>query len=172
MAMGFRRGDRVAVWATNIAEWVIAQFATAKAGIVLVNINPAYRTHELEYVLKQSETQGLLLIDSFKTSDYVRMFNEVCPEARDAKPGRIASENLPFLKSVVLLRGEKQGYMYSWEEMLKRGDELPDADLAEAQGGLDFDDHINIQYTSGTTGFPKGVVLTHHNILNNGYFIG
>lgn len=172
LAMGYKKGDRIAIWATNIAEWVIVQFATAKAGIILVNINPAYRTHELEYVLKQSEAQGLLMIDRFKTSDYSRMFTEVCPEAKGSKPGRINSETLPFVKSLVLLRGEKQDFMFSWDEMLEMGDEIPDAELAEVQGTLSFDDHINIQYTSGTTGFPKGVVLTHHNILNNGYFIG
>jgi len=172
LAMGFKRGDRVAVWATNIAEWVIVQFATAKAGIILVNINPAYRTHELEYVLKQSESQGLFLIDRFKTSDYVRMINEVCPEAKGSKRGKISSQNLPYLKSVVLLRGDKEDYMFSWEEILEMGDEIPDADLAAVQGNLNFDDHINIQYTSGTTGFPKGVLLTHHNLVNNGYFIG
>jgi fatty-acyl-CoA synthase len=172
LSLGYKKGDRVAIWATNVAEWVITQWATAKAGIILVNINPAYRTHELEYVLKQAEVQGLLLIDSFKTSNYVKMFNEVCPEAKESKPGKICSENLPFLKSVVLLRGDKQDYMCSWEEMLKMGDEIPDAVLCTVQQTLSFDDPINIQYTSGTTGFPKGVVLTHHNILNNGYFIG
>jgi Acyl-CoA synthetases (AMP-forming)/AMP-acid ligases II len=172
LSLGYKKGDRVAIWATNVAEWVITQWATAKVGIVLVNVNPAYRTHELEYVLKQSETQGLLLIDSFKTSDYVKMFNEVCPEAKGSKPGKICSESLPFLKSVVLIRGDKQDYMYSWDDLLRAGDEIPDAVLCTVQQTLSFDDPINIQYTSGTTGFPKGVVLTHHNILNNGYFIG
>jgi fatty-acyl-CoA synthase len=172
LSLGYKKGDRVAIWATNVAEWVITQWATAKAGIIMININPAYRTHELEYVLKQSEVQGLLLIESFKTSDYVKMFNEVCPEAKGSQPGKINSENLPFLKSVVLIRGNKQDYMYTWDEMLKLGDEIPDAALCTVQQTLSFDDPINIQYTSGTTGFPKGVVLTHHNILNNGYFIG
>jgi fatty-acyl-CoA synthase len=172
LSLGYKKGDRVAIWATNVSEWVITQWATAKAGIILININPAYRTHELEFVLQQSEAQALLLIDSFKTSDYIRMFNEVCPEAKGSKPGKINSETLPFLKSVVLLRGNKQDYMYSWDEMLKMGDEIPDAVLCTVQQTLSFDDPINIQYTSGTTGNPKGVVLTHHNLLNNGYFIG
>jgi len=174
LSLGLKKGDRLAIWATNIAEWIICQFATAKVGIIMVNINPAYRTHELEYTLKQSETEALFLIDRFKTSDYIGMFYQVCPEAETCKPGKISCENLPYLKTAVLIRGDKQPgmCMYSWEDVLKMGDKVHDDVLREPQEALDFDDPINIQYTSGTTGVPKAVVLSHHNILNNGYFIG
>ena len=153
LAVGAAKGDRVGVWAPNCAEWTVVQYATAKVGVILVNINPAYRTHELEYVLKQAGISRLFLAASFKTSDYVSMFDEVrasCPGVRDA-----------------YVFGQS-----SWDDLLARADEVAPEQVAEVQAGLTPQDPINIQYTSGTTGFPKGATLSHRNILNNGYFVG
>jgi fatty-acyl-CoA synthase len=152
MARGVERGDRVGIWAPNRYEWVVVQYATARIGAILVNINPAYRTAELEYALNQSGISFLLLARAFRTSDYAGMLGEVrgrCPGLREA---------------LVLEDG--------WEALLRDADRVSDEQLAERESKLQFDDPINIQYTSGTTGFPKGATLSHHSILNNGYFVG
>ncbi|HEY4026243.1 MAG TPA: AMP-binding protein [Candidatus Dormibacteraeota bacterium] len=152
MARGVRRGDRVGIWSPNRSEWVVTQYATARVGAILVNINPAFRTSELEYALHQSGTSFLVLAGRFRTTDYRAMLAEVrggCPELREA---------------LVLDTG--------WEALLRDGESVSDEALAEREAELQFDDPINIQYTSGTTGFPKGATLSHHSILNNGYFIG
>ena len=172
MGMGVEKGDRVGIWAMNHAEWVVIQFATAKIGAIMVNINPAYRTYELEYVLKQAEIQTLLLQGRFKTSDYVGMFYEACPEAYEQKPGRISVEKFPFLKNVIFMGNIPYNGTFTWDEFLEKADEITMDEVIERGESLTFDDPINIQYTSGTTGFPKGVVLTHHSVLNNGYIIG
>jgi fatty-acyl-CoA synthase len=172
IALGVRKGDRVAIWATNHPEWVIAQFSTALIGAVLVTVNPAYRTHELEYGLKNSEAQTLILIPRFKSSDYVEMVYAVVPEARTCAPGKLDSRSLPLLRNLVLIGGEKHEGMFSWKDFMELGRNVPDEDLAARGDDCDFDEVINIQYTSGTTGMPKGASLTHHNILNNGYFVG
>jgi len=172
MGMGVEKGDRVGIWAMNHAEWIVIQFATAKIGAIMVNINPAYRTYELEYVLKQAEIQTLILQGRFKTSDYVGMFYEACPEAYEQKPGRISSEKFPFLKNVIFMGNIPYNGTFTWDEFLEKADEITMDEVIERGESLTFDDPINIQYTSGTTGFPKGVVLTHHSVLNNGYIIG
>jgi fatty-acyl-CoA synthase len=172
MALGVEKGDRVGIWAMNHAEWIQVQFATAKIGAIMVNINPAYRTYELGYVLRQAEIQTLILQGRFKTSDYVGMFYEACPDAYESRPGRIKSEKFPFLKNIVFMGDIPYNGMYTWDECIRKGQEISMDELIDREEVLEFDDAINIQYTSGTTGFPKGVVLTHHGVLNNGYIIG
>lgn len=156
LGLGIVKGDRVGIWAPNCAEWTLVQYATAKIGAILVNINPAYRTHELQYVLEQAGVRMLIAAPSFKTSDYAAMIEQIRPDCATLEH--------------VLLLGTP-----SWEAVVRGGAEAQAADpavLAAAQASLSADDPINIQYTSGTTGFPKGATLSHHNILNNGYFVG
>ena len=173
MSLDVKKGDRVAIWAMNYAEWVLVQFATAKCGAIMVNINPAYRSFELEYVLKQAEVHTLILQGRFKNSDYVGMFYEACPEATEMQAGKsISSEKFPFLKNVVFMGDISYNGMYTWDEFIAKGHSLGKEELREREEMLSFDDPVNIQYTSGTTGYPKGAVLTHHSVLNNGYTIG
>ena len=178
MALGIEKGQHVGIWATNYSEWVVAQFATAKIGAVLVTVNPSYRTHELEYVLKQSEADALILIGQFHTSDYVGMTNEVVPELKDSAPGELQSSTLPHLRNVIFIappsapETKTPDGMWSWGDVRGKSSEISEADLAQRQGSCDPDDTINIQYTSGTTGNPKGAMLTHYNLVANGYYTG
>jgi fatty-acyl-CoA synthase len=153
LASGVHKGDRVGIWAPNCAEWTLTQYATARIGAVLVNINPSYRTHELEYVLKQAGISVLVAAAQFRSSNYAQMVEEV-------------REDCPDLREVVLIGTD------SWKVLLARAAEVPAEEVARVQSGLDRHDPINIQYTSGTTGFPKGATLSHRNILNNGFFVG
>ena len=168
MKMGIDRGDHIAVWATNVPEWVVTQFATGKMGAVLVTVNTNYKAFELEYILKQSDATTLILIDGWKDSSYTAMINELCPELAESEPGKLNSERLPMLKNVVYIGDNCPAGMFSWPQLMEMGAAVPDAELDERQTSLEADDVINMQYTSGTTGFPKGVMLTHKNIVNNG----
>lgn len=172
MKMGIKKGDNVAIWATNYPEWVIAQFATAKIGAVLVTVNTNYKVFELEYLLSQSDATTLLLIDGFKDANYVEILNKLCPEIADSDPGHLKAEKLPYLKNIIYLGDNHPPGMFKWQDIMAMGQEVSDKELDERQRSLDPYDVINMQYTSGTTGFPKGVMLTHYNILNNGFFIG
>lgn len=167
MGMGVKKGDHIAIWASNKPEWVITQYASAKIGAVLVTVNTSYQSQELEYLLKQSDSTTLLLMEEFKGANYLDIFKEICPEVTEQLPGDLSSSRFPKLKNIVFLGDEPQSGMYTWHHLLRAGAEISDEALQEIQQSLTPDEVINMQYTSGTTGFPKGVMLTHSNIINN-----
>ena len=171
LTLGLEPGDRVGIWSPNNAEWVIAQFATAKAGLILVNINPAYRLAELEYALNKVACTALITASAFKSSDYVGMLAALAPEIAGATPGGLRAERLPSLRTLIQIDGAAPGYI-PFAELLTRGEASHRQRLDQLAALLQFDQAINIQFTSGTTGHPKGATLTHHNILNNGMFVG
>jgi fatty-acyl-CoA synthase len=172
IGLGLKPGERVGIWSPNNAEWVITQFATAKAGLILVNINPAYRLAELEYALNKVGCRALVTATAFKTSDYVGMVNTLAPELRRARPGHLDAARLPALRQVIQIGPDTAPGMLAFDSIYDHGRAEQRARLAELGRTLQFDDAINIQFTSGTTGAPKGATLTHHGILNNGFFIG
>nr|MCS5605840.1 AMP-binding protein [Alphaproteobacteria bacterium] len=172
LALGLEPGQRIGIWSQNNAEWAVTQFATAKAGLILVNINPAYRLSELEYALNKVHCAALVISPSFKTSDYVQMVRDLAPEIDNCTPGQLEAETLPHLRTVIRMGEEATPGMYNFAQIAAMGGDQERQSLTALSRELQFDDAINIQFTSGTTGFPKGATLTHHNIINNGYFVG
>ncbi|WP_147819151.1 AMP-binding protein [Salidesulfovibrio onnuriiensis] len=172
MALGVKKGEKVAVWANNVPYWVALQFATAKIGAVLLTVNTHYRTHELEFLLKNSEAENFVTIGEFRDHDYLNTTYELIPELREQQRGYLKSKKFPHLKRVFYLGAEKHRGMYSVPEVIGMSAMVDEADYQARQDSLDPHDVVNMQYTSGTTGFPKGVQLTHSNIGNNGYWIG
>eukprot|EP00112_Aurelia_sp_Birch-Aquarium-sp1_P010234 Seg2195.4 transcript_id=Seg2195.4/GoldUCD/mRNA.D3Y31 product="Acyl-CoA synthetase family member 2 mitochondrial" protein_id=Seg2195.4/GoldUCD/D3Y31 len=172
LAMGLKKGDRVGMWGPNCMEWVLMSFATARVGIIMVNINPAYRSDELEYALKKVGCKALVMLPSFKVSDYYGILGDVAPELATSTPGELNIEKLPDLKHVVLTEGEAMPGTFTLEDVLNFGGISERQKIHELQSQLQFDDPINIQFTSGTTGNPKGATLTHHNLMNNAYYCG
>ncbi len=170
--LGIKKGDNVAIWAYNVPEWVVLQFASAKIGAVLVTVNTSYKSAELDYILNQSDSTALFMVKSFKDTDYVATLNEVVPELASSAIGSLCCPKLPFLKTVVFIGEATPNGMLNFEHIVERGKDVSDAELAAVESGLDCHDTINMQYTSGTTGFPKGVMLTHFNLINNGFNIG
>ena len=171
LALGIKRGDRVGIWSLNNSEWVVTQFATAKAGIILVNINPSYRLHELEFALAKVVCVALITATRFKTSDYIGLLDTLLPELAESEPGALRAARLPHLRTIIQIGGTSPGTL-AFDAVPALATDEHRAELARLQPALQFDEIVNIQFTSGTTGSPKGAALTHHNILNNGFFIG
>jgi fatty-acyl-CoA synthase len=172
LSLGISKGDHVGIWAKNVPDWLTFMFATAKIGAVMVTVNTAYKSHELDYVLKQSDMKLLAIIDGFQDVDYVQTVYELVPELKTQERGKLQSEEYPYLKYLLYLGPEKHRGMYNTNELLLLGKHTSDEEFLKVKETIKNDDVVNMQYTSGTTGFPKGVMLTHRNIMNNGYYIG
>ncbi|WHX42970.1 AMP-binding protein [Mesobacillus sp. AQ2] len=169
MKLGVRKGEHIAAWSSNTPEWVVSQFASGKMGAVLVTVNTNYRTAELEYLLKQSDSTTIILMEQFKDTSYIDMVYEIVPELKTSEPGKLESARLPFLKNVIVMGEKRFPGTYSWQDILDMADGVSEDELDQQMATLKQSEVINMQYTSGTTGFPKGVMLTHSNIVNNAY---
>ncbi len=173
MAIGIKRGDNVAVWTTNIPEWLYLQYALGMTGGILVTINTNYQTHELEYILKQSDSTTLFLIDSYRDTSFYDTVRQIIPELDSCAAGSLVAEKLPLLKNIIYIgKRESTPGMFKFSDLIKMGEKITGQTLDDRMNSLSDDDVINMQYTSGTTGFPKGVMLTHHNIVNNARMVG
>lgn len=173
MALGIKRGDKVAIWATNHQQWLLTMFATAKIGAIMVTVNTAYRNFEVEYLLRQSDSCTLIMMEQYRDINYVDIINQLNPELKNSKPGESKFSHFPYLKNVIYF-GDKPtpAGMFNWDDLYKMAEQVSQEELEERKASLDIHDVINMQYTSGTTGYPKGVMLTHYNIINNGLSIG
>lgn len=172
IGMGIQKGEHVAIWSDNKREWLLSQFATGKMGAVLVTVNTNYQEKELEYLLHQSDSTTLILCESYKGTSYLDIVRSICPEIMQAEKGKIQSEKLPYLKRVIVMSENEHPGMYTWSELLAHAESISEEKLEQSMKTLHNEDVINIQYTSGTTGFPKGVMLTHRNVINNGQLVG
>ncbi|MBP0725490.1 AMP-binding protein [Bacillus sp. RG28] len=171
MSLKIQKGEHISIWSSNTPEWLTTQFATGKMGAVLVTVNTNYRTSELEYLLKQSDSTTIILMDQFKDSSYIEMLYDIVPELKDSTPGELNSSRLPKLKNVIVLGDKKYPGTFLWSDLIEKAEDVSDDELDARIQSTNPHDVINMQYTSGTTGFPKGVMLTHSNIVNNGFNI-
>lgn len=171
MKLGIEKGEHISIWASNKPEWLLTQFATGKMGAVLVTVNTNYQAQELEYLLRSSDSSTIILMEGYRDTSYIDILYRLCPELHTSEPGELTSERFPKLKNVIIIGEHHYPGTYHWTEVVQLGNEITDEQLTKRVNSLLPDDAINMQYTSGTTGFPKGVMLTHHNIINNGYQI-